>query len=68
MASGGARPGSGRKAAEPDKKRVQMTMWVDPSTRDYIYGSAAELDMPTGRWMDLAVVAMKVGTERKSQD
>lgn len=36
MSSGGSRPGSGRPIADPDKKRVQLTISISPKTRDMI--------------------------------
>lgn len=34
MTSGGARPGAGRKPIPPEKRRVQISLTVDPLTRE----------------------------------
>lgn len=34
MTSGGARPGAGRKAIAPEKRRVQISLTVDPMTKE----------------------------------
>ena len=39
---GGARPGAGRKPADPEDKRVQMVITIDRETRDKLKARAKE--------------------------
>ena len=49
---GGARPGSGRKPAEPKDKRVQLVITVDRKTRDGLKERAKALHVRVGRLID----------------
>ena len=50
---GGARPGSGRKPADPKDKRVQMVITIDRDTRDALKAMAKEQHVRPGRLIDL---------------
>ena len=49
---GGARPGSGRKPADPKDKRVQMVITIDRETRDFIKKFSRERKIRPGRLID----------------
>ena len=49
---GGARPGSGRKPADSEDKRVQMVITVDRETRDKLKARAKEQYVRVGRLVD----------------
>ena len=49
---GGARPGSGRKPANPKDKRVQMVITIDQETRDKLKARAKEQNVRVGRLID----------------
>ena len=49
---GGARPGSGRKPADPKDKRVQMVITIDRETRDRLKEKAKEKHVRVGRLID----------------
>jgi hypothetical protein len=49
---GGARPGSGRKPANPKDKRVQMVITIDRETRDKLKARAKEQHLRVGRVID----------------
>ena len=49
---GGARPGSGRKPADPEDKRVQMVITIDRETRDKLKAMAKVLHVRVGRMID----------------
>jgi hypothetical protein len=49
---GGARPGSGRKPADPKDKRVQMVITIDRETRDFIKRFSRERGIRPGRLID----------------
>ena len=49
---GGARAGSGRKAKEPEDKRVQMVITIDRDTRDKLNAIAKARQMKPGRIID----------------
>ena len=49
---GGARPGSGRKPADPKDKRVQMVITIDQETRDFIKRFSRERKIRPGRLID----------------
>lgn len=49
---GGARPGSGRKPADPKDKRVQMVLTIDKDTRDRIKKIAKDRNIKPGRLID----------------
>ena len=49
---GGARPGSGRKPADPKDKRVQMVITIDRETRDKLKARAKEQHLRVGRLID----------------
>ena len=49
---GGARPGAGRKAINPDEKRVQMVVTVDRDTRDKLQAISKARRMKPGRIID----------------
>lgn len=49
---GGARPGSGRKPADPKDKRVQMVITVDRDTREKLKARAKEQHVRVGRLID----------------
>ena len=57
MASGGARPGAGRKRAE--NKRVQVSFLVKPETSAYINAQAEELGISKGAVIDRLVEAAR---------
>jgi hypothetical protein len=48
MASGGYRAGSGRKAMPEHEKKVTMTVWVAPTTGDYLKNAAREAGLGIG--------------------
>ena len=52
---GGARPGSGRKPADPKDKRVQMVITIDRETRDKLKAMAKEMHIRVGRLIDSLV-------------
>ena len=52
---GGARPGSGRKPADPKDKRVQMVITIDRETRDKLKARAKEQHVRVGRLIDSLV-------------
>lgn len=49
---GGARPGSGRKPADPEDKRVQMVITIDRETRDRIKAICKARKIRSGRLID----------------
>ena len=49
---GGARPGSGRKPADPEEKRVSMIISVDPETKDKLKEISKTRKMKVGRLID----------------
>lgn len=49
---GGARPGAGRKSADPKDKRVQMVITIDQETRDKLKARAKEMHLRVGRVID----------------
>ena len=49
---GGARPGSGRKPADPKDKRVQMVITIDRETRDTLKAISKARRMRVGRIVD----------------
>ena len=49
---GGARPGAGRKAYDPDKKRIQITISVHRDTRDKLNAIAKAKGISPGRVVD----------------
>lgn len=49
---GGARPGAGRKPADPKDKRVQMVITIDQETRDKLKAMAKEQHVRVGRLID----------------
>lgn len=50
MASGGSRPGAGRKPV-PDK-RVRLTAYVTPKTMKVLAGMSEDLNVPVGQIID----------------
>jgi len=52
---GGARPGSGRKPADPKDKRVQMVITVDRETRNNLRWVSTYRGMRPGKTVDLLV-------------
>ena len=50
MASGGSRPGAGRKPV-PDK-RVRLTAYVAPKTMKVLAGMSEDLNVPVGQIID----------------
>lgn len=52
---GGARPGAGRKAIDPEEKRVQMVITIDRETRDKLKAMAKEMHIRVGRLIDSLV-------------
>lgn len=49
---GGARPGSGRKPADPKEKRVQMVITIDQDTKEKLKERAKEKNVRVGRLID----------------
>ena len=49
---GGARPGSGRKPADPEVKRVQMIITIDRDTRDKLKEISRMRNIKVGRLID----------------
>jgi len=49
---GGARPGAGRKAKEPEEKRIQITISVHRDTRDKLNAISKAKGISTGRVVD----------------
>lgn len=49
---GGARPGAGRKPADPKDKRVQMVVTLSRETRDRLKAKAKEQNTNVGRLID----------------
>lgn len=49
---GGARPGAGRKPADPEDKRVQMVITIDQDTRDKLKAISKARKMKIGRLID----------------
>ncbi len=49
---GGARPGSGRKPADPEDKRVQMVITIDRDTKEKLKARAKEKNVRVGRLID----------------
>lgn len=49
---GGARPGAGRRPADPEDKRVQMVITIDRDTRDKLKARAKEQHVRVGRLID----------------
>lgn len=49
---GGARPGAGRKPADPKEKRVQMVVTLSRETRDRLKAKAKEQNTNVGRLID----------------
>ena len=49
---GGARPGAGRKAADPEDKRVQMVITIDRDTREKLKAISRARKMRVGRLID----------------
>lgn len=52
---GGARPGSGRKPADPKEKRVQMVITIDRETRDKLRWAHTYRGIRPGKMVDLLV-------------
>ena len=52
---GGARPGAGRRPADPEDKRVQMVITIDRETRDKLKAMAKEMHIRVGRLIDSLV-------------
>lgn len=49
---GGARPGSGRKPADPEDKRVQIVISIDQETRDRLQAISKARKIRIGRLID----------------
>lgn len=49
---GGARPGAGRKPADPEDKRVQMVVTIDPDTKDKLKAISKARKKKVGRIID----------------
>ena len=49
---GGARPGAGRKAVDPEEKRVQITISVHRDTRDKLNAISRAKGISPGRVVD----------------
>ena len=49
---GGARPGAGRKPADPEDKRVQMVITIEPLTRDRLKAISKARRIRIGRLVD----------------
>ena len=49
---GGARPGAGRKPADPEDKRVQMVVTIDPDTKDKLKAISKARKIKLGRIID----------------
>lgn len=49
---GGARPGAGRKSADPEDKRVQMVITIDRDTRDKLKAISRARKIRIGRLID----------------
>lgn len=49
---GGARPGAGRKPADPEDKRVQMVITISPETRDRLKSISRARHIRIGRLID----------------
>ena len=49
---GGARPGAGRKPADPDDKRVQMVITIDQETKDRLQAISKARKIRIGRLID----------------
>ena len=49
---GGARPGAGRKAKDPEEKRVQMIVTVDRDTMEKLNAISRARQMKPGRIID----------------
>ena len=49
---GGSRPGSGRKPADPEDKRVQMVITIDRDTRDKLKAISRARNIRIGRLID----------------
>jgi hypothetical protein len=49
---GGARPGAGRKPADPEDKRVQMVVTIDPDTKDKLKAISKARKIKVGRIID----------------
>ena len=49
---GGARPGAGRKATDPEEKRVQMVITIDRETRDRLKAISRARKIRIGRLID----------------
>ena len=49
---GGARPGAGRKPANPDTKRVQMVITIDKETRKKLQAISKARNIRIGRVID----------------
>lgn len=49
---GGARPGAGRKAIDPEEKRVQMVVTIDRETREKLQAISKARNMNPGRIID----------------
>lgn len=52
MASGGARPGAGRKPVPEGDKRVRLTAYVTPKTKKVLDGMSEDLEKPIGQIID----------------
>lgn len=52
MPAGGKREGSGRKAAAPDIKRVQMVITISPETKIKLNREASRRALTVGRMLD----------------
>ena len=52
---GGARPGAGRRPADPKDKRVQMVITIDRETMDKLKAMAKEMHIRVGRLIDSLV-------------
>lgn len=55
---GGARPGSGRKPADPEDKRVQMVITIDRDTRDRLKAISKARGITPGRLIDRIIQGM----------
>ena len=49
---GGARPGAGRKATDPEDKRVQMVITIDRDTREKLQAISKARKIRIGRLID----------------
>ena len=49
---GGARPGAGRKPADPEEKRVQMVITIDRDTKEKLQAISRARHIRIGRLID----------------